>query len=64
MESLEKMREYISRTKAVSLKYDIMGKEIADLVNLSHQNPIEAISLSFQYGRAKGYRSAKREARV
>lgn len=63
MNTIETMRAYIDRTKiknaenyclkmsAIQVMY-----EIADLQSLC-----EAFELAFEYGRAKGYRMAKRE---
>ncbi len=64
MEKLEKIQNYINNTKAISPRYDIMCPEIEELVILSRKEPVDAISLSFNYGRAKGYRAAKKEARI
>ena len=63
MSETEKMEGYISRTKFISDKYDMMRPQLEALIHLATYKPYDAISLSFKYGRAKGYRAAKREVR-
>ncbi len=63
MTTLEKIRQYIERTKVDNGRhYDINIKEMLDLAHVAAETPIEAVSLAFEYGRAKGYRASKARA--
>jgi len=63
VEKLEKIQNYISNTRVVPDRYNLRDSEMQELVRLTLQEPYSAISLSFHYGQAKGYRAAKREVR-
>lgn len=68
MSELEKMQRYIDRTKPGiknPIQYTMNVAETLELLNMAQiDNPFEAISLAFNYGRAKGYRAAKAEGRA
>ena len=63
MTEIEKMKRYIERTPVNDDHdtYVIRAREIATL--LSYGCQADAIMMAFDYGRAKGYRAAKAEAR-
>lgn len=69
MSEIEKIQRYIERTKMdkrLTTPYSINLEESFELAKQAlscGDFPIEAISLAFNYGRAKGYRAAKAEAR-
>lgn len=61
MSELEKMQQYIQRTKMdkkQSMRYDICVQQMEELRNLGL---IEMICLVFDYGKAKGFRMAMTE---
>lgn len=60
MSEIEKMKRYIERTKMKGVdNYRLVFQEA---VELSHtEDQFDALSLAFDYGRAKGYRAAKAE---
>lgn len=69
MNEIEKMKKYIERTK-ISIKnplqYAMNMREAFELAHMAEAGDalsIEAISMAFEYGQAKGYRAAKAEAR-
>jgi len=64
MEKIKSMENYVNKTRNMPGRYDLKGSEIQELLDLTFQKPYDAIALSFNYGRAKGYRAAKREARA
>lgn len=64
MSRIEKMEKYIARTKKPNERYDLYYWDIDDIYHLMEQNPVQAIFLAFKYGRAKGYRAARKEART
>ena len=58
MTEIEKMKEYIQRTKIPNRnRYDIKYNEVC-AINKALSNPTEAVPLAFWYGMAKGYRAA------
>ena len=68
MSEIEKMKKYIERTKLD--QSDRFYLDMKEAFELAHQAlscgdlPLEAISLAFTYGKAKGYRAAKAERRA
>lgn len=69
MTEIEKIQQYIERTnmkRKTQDKYAMNMKEIFELVHKAQGScfPSDAICLAFDYGRAKGYRAAKEEARA
>lgn len=65
MTEIEKIQSYIAQPTSgkfpLSTRYQ-MG--ISETLALSRMNPTDAVCLAFDYGRAKGYRAAKKEARA
>lgn len=57
---IEKIKRYIGKHRAPrNPRYDMNMKEA---LAVTHElTPIEAVNLAFVYGRAKGYRAAKKE---
>ncbi len=67
MTEIEKMKKYIERTKLPSAGFYMNLDEAFELAGQAFgcgDLPIEAISLAFNYGKAKGYRAAKAEVRA
>lgn len=64
MSRIEKMEKYIERTGDLCTMYSLSIVEAQALVEIWKQNRIEAILLAFNYGRAKGYRAARKEVRA
>lgn len=70
MSEIEKMKKYIERTKmetAEPIRYAMDMSEAFELARMTREGDtfsIEALSLAFDYGRAKGYRAAKAEGRA
>ncbi|MDE6903329.1 MAG: hypothetical protein K2P22_11395 [Lachnospiraceae bacterium] len=68
MREIEKIKRYIERTKMGiknPIQYAMNVAETLELLNMAQiDNPFGAISLAFNYGRAKGYRAAKAEGRA
>lgn len=64
MSRIEKMEKYIERTGDLGTMYSLSIVEAQALVEIWKQNRIEAILLAFNYGRAKGYRAARKEVRA
>lgn len=70
MSEIEKMERYIERTKMSASTTSLYKMNMLEAFELAYQAlecrdlPIEAISLAFNYGKAKGYRAAKAEGRV
>lgn len=70
MSEIEKMKQYIERTKMGQSKSGPYQMNMKEALELAHQViesvdfPIEVITLAFNYGKAKGYRAAKAERRV
>lgn len=69
MSEIEKMKRYIERTR-MSIKNPLQyamnmreAFELAHMVGTGDALSIEAISMAFNYGKAKGYRAAKAEVR-
>lgn len=69
MSEIEKMKQYIERTKMNiknPLQYAMNMREAFELAHMAGVGDalsIKAISMAFNYGQAKGYRAAKAEAR-
>jgi len=67
MSEIEKIRKYIERTKMSNNRN--YGLNITETFELAHKAcspdgiPCEMICLAFEYGRAKGIREARAEAR-
>ena len=64
MSRIETMEKYIERTKKPNDRYGLCYWDIDAIYHLMEQNPVQAIFLAFDYGRAKGYRAARKEARA
>ena len=65
MSELERIRKYIDKTKCRDVRYSMIASEVKALAQFSaNGHPIEAIILAFSYGRAKGCRKDRKEARV
>ena len=65
MSEIEKMKRYIERTKMGRAEnYCLVYGEAVELLHTATDtNSIfEIIALAFDYGKAKGYRAAKKEA--
>lgn len=66
MNEIEKMKKYIERTKLDKCSYCLSMAEGFSLAHMAHETngfPLEVVNLAFNYGKAKGYRAAKAEAR-
>ena len=63
MTKIEQMERYIQLTPMESFdRYEMMMDELFELYELASSHlTYEAFSLAFRFGRAKGYRAAKRE---
>lgn len=64
MSEIEKIKRYIEQAGlpySLSVRYDCYPQELIEM--LAETRPFEAMALAFSYGRAKGYRAAKAEAR-
>ena len=65
MTEIEKMKRYIERTKMSASTTSLCKMNMLEAFELAYQAlecrdlPIEAISLAFDYGKAKGYRAAQ-----
>ena len=68
MSEIEKMKRYISRTKLdKNDRFYLSWPEADELARAAVQTKDEAItavSLAFEYGKAKGYRAAEAERRA
>ncbi len=66
MNEIEKIQRYIERTGGKFQRethYRMNLQELFGLSNILAEDTVGAICLAFDYGRAKGYRAAKAEAR-
>jgi len=66
MSEIEKMKKYIERTKLDKYRYCLSmaeGFSLAHMARETNDFPFEVVTLAFNYGKAKGYRAAKAEAR-
>ena len=66
LNEIEKMKKYIERTKLNNGDgFSMSMKEAFELVRSAQRSdfPVDVISFAFTYGKAKGYRAAKAEAR-
>lgn len=70
MSKIEEMKQYIERTKMSASTTSLYKMNVLEAFALAYQAlecrdlPIEAISLAFDYGKAKGYWAAKAEGRA
>lgn len=65
MSKIEQIRKYIMATKIPdNEKYGMYLNDMKALYQLGKQDIYAMLSVAFQYGRAKGYRAAKREVRA
>lgn len=66
MSELERIQRYIEQTAVKnSGRYNIgLSEAMAIRLLAGSGKTMDAISLAFDFGRAKGYRAAKKEARV
>lgn len=66
MSEIEKLRRYIDRTDGAfpcGTPYQMNISELFALAHMADEDITGAICLAFDYGRAKGYRAAKKEVR-
>jgi len=64
MTAIEKIHRYIQRTQIKeSDAYQMDLRELMDLAHATAEEPVDIICLTFNYGKAKGYRAAKAEAK-
>ena len=66
MSELEKMQRYIEQTKMNEAdNYCLVYREAVELLQTATDtnSMVEIIAFAFNYGKAKGYRAAKAEAR-
>lgn len=66
MSEIEKIKKYISRTKVDDSRYYLSYIETIAIAKTAHTHDdvLDAVSLAFKYGQAKGYRAAKAEGRA
>ena len=66
MSELERIQRYIGQTAIKNRsRYNIgLSEAMAIRLLAGSGKTMDAISLAFDFGRAKGYRAAKKEARV
>lgn len=62
MTTIEKIRNYIDKTKTFSDRYDMYTDDVK-AIYLGSSNIVEAMYLTFEFGRAKGLREARAEAK-
>ena len=61
MTEIDKIKRYVERTsvpRRLSTRYDCYTSELESICKDS-RNWLEALSLAFEYGKAKGYRAGK-----
>lgn len=65
MSEIEKISRYIELTENVGANrsYQMNMLEILELRKMAEDQAYSALALAFDYGKAKGYRAAKAEAR-
>lgn len=61
MNTIEKIEKYINDTKIKPTKAAANAEDI--LLLAASMDPFRAVSMAFMYGRAMGWRAAKREVR-
>lgn len=62
MTRLQENKGYIRRTKIRDAKrYALESRDIPVFRELANRDTYEAVFMAFEYGRAKGYRAAKKE---
>ena len=65
MDTIQTIVAYIRREKIRNIRYYQMNlHELMELKELGYTCPQEALCIAYDYGRAKGYRAAKAEARA
>ena len=66
MSEIEKMKRYIARTKLDDSRYYLNLIEAIAIAKTAqtYDDALDAVSLAFKYGQAKGYRAAKAERRA
>lgn len=65
MKSAEQIQQYIDNTKIKNTCGNMMNlDEIQVLSRLAEVIPFDAFAIAFFFGRARGYRIAKRETRI
>lgn len=69
MTEIEKIQQYIERTNmklSDPYRYAMNMSEAFELARQARESklPVDVISLAFDYGLAKGYRAARKEARA
>ena len=65
VDSIQRIKKYISsEKKALNINYEMSINECLDLMKYSRKDTGKALCLAFDYGRAKGYRTAKSETQV
>ena len=66
MTEIEKMKRYIERTKLDDSQYCLGFIEAVAIAKTAqtYDDALDAVSLAFKYGQAKGYRAAKAEVRA
>lgn len=66
MDTIEKIQGYIKRTKVDDSRYYLGFIEARAIAKAAHtyDDVLDAVSLAFKYGQAKGYRAAKAEGRA
>lgn len=62
---IEKMKRYIERTKQPRARaYQMSTMEMLEFAKATAETPIDAVVMAFNYGSAKGYRSANAERKA
>lgn len=65
MDTIQTIVAYIRREKIRNAnRYQIDFHELVALKEMEYIRPYEALCIAYDYGRAKGYRAAKAEARA
>lgn len=65
MSALQKIKSYVDRTKIKNGKrYGMDTSELLAMRDTAESDLSGALCLAFEYGMAKGYRAAKKEARA
>ena len=64
VQELEDMKRYIRDTGFNNKAYHLRFHQALALRDAVELHPVEIIALSFEYGRAKGYRAGRSEARA
>lgn len=66
MDEIERIKKYISQTKVDDRRYYLHFIEARAIAKTAHtyDDVLDAVSLAFKFGQAKGYRAAKAEGRA